>query len=302
MKMQQRDLEYFKAIASHGHLGRAAEELELSQPALSQSLRRLERAVKTKLVERTPKGVTLTRVGVALLANVERLRLAHDDVLREILEIGQGVTGNVRIGADTGWTHLLARACELLMNSSPGITIDIEGGAPPPRFEALAQGELDFVISSTPVNDEGLVEEIFHMEEFAVYASLAHRLAKRKEVTFEELSRERWALPQRTGGPFQRSVMAELLARGFSGPVIAMVSWEADVRSRLIAVTDLLGYSSRRFAEQAARQYPIKVLRVKGYSWSRACAVVYRKGGYLTPAARRLMEYLKVAAKEEAKR
>jgi DNA-binding transcriptional LysR family regulator len=166
----------------------------------------------------------------------------------------------------------------------------------------LERGELDFVISSTPAEREGLIEEIFHYEEFAVYASLNHRLARHKEVTFVQLSRERWALPHRTGGPFQRSIATELAARGFSSPTVAMISWEADVRARLIGVTDMLGYSSRRFAEEAALKYPIKVLRVKGYSWWRPCAVVYRKGGYLTPAARRLLEYVKIAAKEEGRR
>ena len=58
--MQLRDLEYFAAVAEHGNLGRAAEALDLSQPALSKSVRRLELWAGTKLVQRTPKGVELT--------------------------------------------------------------------------------------------------------------------------------------------------------------------------------------------------------------------------------------------------
>jgi len=53
--MELREIEYFAVIAEHGHLGRAAEVLGLSQPALSKSLRRLEQALQAKLVKRTSK-------------------------------------------------------------------------------------------------------------------------------------------------------------------------------------------------------------------------------------------------------
>ena len=64
-----RDIEYFIAIAKHGNLGRTAETLGLSQPALSKSLRRLESVLQTKLVKKVPKGVELTTVGTAFLAH-----------------------------------------------------------------------------------------------------------------------------------------------------------------------------------------------------------------------------------------
>ena len=68
--MELRDIEYFAVIAEHGHLGRAADVLGLSQPALSKSLRRLEQALQVKLVKRTPKGVELSAEGSVLLLRV----------------------------------------------------------------------------------------------------------------------------------------------------------------------------------------------------------------------------------------
>ena len=65
--MELRDIEYFTVVAEHGNLGRAAEALGLSQPALSKSLRRLEHEIGAKLVKRTPKGVELSAEGMALL-------------------------------------------------------------------------------------------------------------------------------------------------------------------------------------------------------------------------------------------
>src|SRR5690348_18491559 len=97
--MNLRDIEYFAVVAQHGHLGRAAEELGLSQPALSMSLRRLERSAQAKLVKRTPKGVELTAVGAAPLSHAARLRLARDDLARELADLAHGHAGQLRIGA-----------------------------------------------------------------------------------------------------------------------------------------------------------------------------------------------------------
>src|SRR6478609_8832206 len=97
--MELRDIEYFAVIAEHGHLGRAADTLGLSQPALSKSLRRLERALQVKLVRRIPKGVELTTEGSVLFLRVRELRLSLQSVVREIADVSQGRVGHLRVGA-----------------------------------------------------------------------------------------------------------------------------------------------------------------------------------------------------------
>src|SRR3990172_3075862 len=99
MTMDLRDIEYFAVIAEHGHLGRAAEALGLGQPALSISLRRLESSAGAKLVKRTPKGVELTDIGSTLLSHVRRLKLAREDLAREVSDLAHGQAGHLRIGA-----------------------------------------------------------------------------------------------------------------------------------------------------------------------------------------------------------
>ena len=100
--MELRDLEYFAAIAEYGHLGRAAEALGLSQPALSKCLRRLEKAVDAKLVMRTPKGVALTSVGAALRTHAKRLSLSLTDVVHEAADLSQGVPAICTLAVERG--------------------------------------------------------------------------------------------------------------------------------------------------------------------------------------------------------
>src|ERR1700752_4829036 len=114
--MELRDIEYFAVIAEHGNVRRAAETLQLSPPALSMSLRRLEKAMGAKLVMRTPKGVELTAVGSALQAQVGRIRLTLDDVTREAADLSHGRAGHLRIGASGGNSEMfLPEVCSTLL-------------------------------------------------------------------------------------------------------------------------------------------------------------------------------------------
>src|SRR5690242_16494831 len=97
MKHQLRDIEYFSEIAERGNVARAAEALNLSQPALSKSLRRLEKTMQAKLVKRLSRGIELTDVGKELYWHVHRLRLSLDDMTRAVTDLSQGRTGHLRI-------------------------------------------------------------------------------------------------------------------------------------------------------------------------------------------------------------
>src|SRR5687768_6660278 len=146
--MDLRDIEYFAVIAEHRHLGRAAEALGLGQPALSISLRRLERAAEAKLVKRTPKGVELTDVGSALLSHVRRLQLARDDLAREVADLAHGRTGHLRIGASPANAEgFLPKACSELLMEAPKVTLNVATLDNNALLPALRGGELALVVT-----------------------------------------------------------------------------------------------------------------------------------------------------------
>src|SRR5690349_9064390 len=119
--MELRDIEYFAVVAEHGNLRRAAESLGLSQPALSKSLRRLEKSMAAKLVRRIPKGVELTTVGAALCTQARRIRLTLDDVVREAADLSQGRAGHLRIGASPVDFEELPKAFATLLKDAPNV-------------------------------------------------------------------------------------------------------------------------------------------------------------------------------------
>src|SRR5262245_12731396 len=118
--MEWRDVEYFAIVAEHGHVGRAANALRLSQPALSKSLRRLEQDLQVKLVKRTPKGIALTAEGSVLLLRVRDLRLSLQSLRREIMDVGEGRVGLARVGVGfPGPEHFLSAAFAMLLKDAP---------------------------------------------------------------------------------------------------------------------------------------------------------------------------------------
>ncbi len=299
MNRQLRDIEYFSVVAEHGNLGRAAEALGLSQPALSKSLRRLEQSMQAKLVKRTSKGVELTTVGAALFSHVRRLRLSLDDVTREVADLSQGRAGHLRIGIAPGFAiHLVPAACAALLKEAPRVTFKVTVLDREASLSALRHGELDLALTTLQApRHEDLVEEYLFEDEFVVYASADHRLAKKRRVTLADLAQERWAVTAFNAAAPQRFKQVFLDA-GLPPPAIAMESNSLPLRNQLLASSDLLGFAAKRLVRQAAPHSRFAELRVRDLTYTRRAGVMYRKDAYLSPAARRFIEILKTTAKE----
>ena len=299
--MELRDIEYFAVVAEHAHLGRAAEALGLSISALSKSLRRLEASMQAKLVRRTPKGVELTVEGNALLSRVRGLRLSLADVTREIADLNQGRTGHLRVGAHPGvFPDLLGLACGALFKDAPKVALDLTIAGNDELLPALRNGELDLIVNAIPGSPyEDLVHEYLYGDEIVVYASAEHRLADKKQVTLADLAQERWVMPTPNFPSWQRLYRA-FEDQGLAQPRIAMVTSSVSMRLNVVAYSDLLGLILRRLVRQAAPRYRLVELSVKELTWQLDSAVSYRKGTYLSPAARRFIEILKATASKVA--
>ena len=296
MKIEQRDLEYFAAVAEHGNLGRAAEALALTQPALSMSLRRLERATGSKVVRRTSKGIALTDAGATLLKHVNRLRLAHEDILREVSDIGQARAGHLRLG-----THLamsaawVAAACGRLLKEAPRVTMALTVASRPELLRALRAGELDMLVTTAgSLDGEDLAQEHLEDYEYVVCCARRHRLARSKRLVCADLVNERWVIREghnpllRLQGVFEK--------RGLPPPKVAVTSPLAEFGLRIVAASDALGHFGHAVTQEASKRLPLAVLRIEDWvSVRNQSAIIYRRDAYLSPAARRLIDLIKVA-------
>jgi DNA-binding transcriptional LysR family regulator len=133
--MDLRQLEYFAAVARRRHFGRAAEDLYVTQSAVSQQVLRLEEELGLALLRRTPKGVELTPAGAELLERAERI-LADVASARAAMEDQAGsLRGAVRVAAASGDGMRLAPAIAKFHDEHPGVRV------------ALRQARLDEVLA-----------------------------------------------------------------------------------------------------------------------------------------------------------
>lgn len=297
--MEARDLKYFAVVAEQRNLRRAAEALDISQPAVSKSLRRLEKWARAKLVDRTPKGVELTAVGAAVLMHARRLKLYLDDVDHEVTDLSQGHAGHLQIGATlAAFANPVEQAYVRLLADSPKVTLNVLLGGHEALMSALRKGELELVVSGLPASPyEGLIHEPVFDDAYVVYASANHRLAGRRHLTIADIAQERWALVE-SGTVLNRKLRRMYEDAGFPPPVIAMETAAIAPKISLVAASDVLGFTARRFLRDVAAHLHVAELDVRGLPWIRAVGVSYRKGAYRSPLARRFIEVLKTTAKE----
>ena len=148
------NLEYYKVFYYVNQLGSitaAAEQLCISQPAVSQAVKQLERALGVTLFIRTAKGVRLTEEGKTLAGYVERgmeCLLKGEEAMDRLRNLERG---SVRIGAsDMTLRFYLLPYLERFHEEYPGIHVNVSNGPTPETIGLLEQGDIDFAVVSTP--------------------------------------------------------------------------------------------------------------------------------------------------------
>jgi len=291
--MELRDIEYFAVVAQHGNVRRASEALGLSPPALSKSLRRLEDAMQAKLVERTPKGVALTPVGAALLAQVHRLRVVLQDIHREAEDLTHGRAGHLRIGVGATTVEDLPQLCAGLLQQAPGLTVQVVVADNDVMVPALCNGELDMIFNVIPgAPPPGCVQEHLFDDEFVVCASAEHPLAKRRRVAMADLVHEQWTLSAPAVLNVQH-LCQKLQAGGLPPPRVAVEARPLRLRLQICASTHLLSFTARWTLKLVEPHLRLRELPVDDLRWRRQLGVIYRNASYLPPAARRLIALLR---------
>lgn len=292
--MELRDLEYFTVVAEQGNLGRAAEMLGLSQPALSKSIARLEDAMEVKLFRRTAKGMDLTAEGSLLLSRARELRQTLRNVAREVSDVSRGHAGHIKIGVgpNANDEFLLAAITELL-TAEPRITMKVVVSDIDEILPALQSGQIDVVFNLMVFKPPpGLVYIPLREDVCVVCCAANHRLAGRTHVPLSELSEERWALGE-PGLPTQQRLHEVFRDNGLEPPRIALEARLLSLRLEAAANTGLLLYTSQALATRfAAGKFALKALPVKELRWVRSIGVLHREEPYLSPAVRRFIEIL----------
>src|SRR4051794_16774434 len=188
-------LRVFLAVADERSFSRAAAKVHLTQPAVSQTVRRLERALGEELFDRSSKSGTLTDAGTMLRNYAQRLvRLAEEteSAVRELRDLRRG---RVLIGANEAAVHTLLPLIGRFRTTYPDIAIDVRRVPARQIAVEVQQGSLDFGALTFHPTEEGLLEVAVGTDELVLLVPPSHRLAERRPVAMEDIAEEPGGAP-----------------------------------------------------------------------------------------------------------
>ena len=182
--MQSRLLECFLAVAESGTITEAANSLNVSQPALTKSIQRLEASLGAPLFDRTSTGVALTRYGSILHHHAKIMENEYRHALARIEELRDGRSGAVRIGAGPIWiVAILPPIVAQFQRENPGVEISLVGGVIDTLVPDLLNGNLDVICVSLdfPNRSEIVKQPLFDVRHVLI-ADPSHPLSKKSDV------------------------------------------------------------------------------------------------------------------------
>ena len=296
--LKLRHLQLLVSLDQFRHLGRAAEFLSQTQPAVSKSLAEIERMFgldlfvrSTRGTEPTPYGATVVRFARSVLADFARTR-------GEIAAVASGAAGRVSVGAMVVATPcLLARAVALLKQRSALTLVSVEEGDQTRLLPRLRVGELDLFVGRLEPGYAApdLETEALYDEPMCVVARPDHPLARKSRPTWAELIDLPWVVPPAWAS--SRVKLDQMFYKhGLNPPVDLIESASFLVTLTFLRERGAIAFVARSVADFLAREGLASALALPVPIELPAVGLITLRGRQRTPACLQLMACLREAA------
>jgi LysR family transcriptional regulator, regulator for genes of the gallate degradation pathway len=284
------------AIVENGSINKAAELLHVSQPALTRNIAKLEQRLKAPLLDRSPKGVTLTPFGLAVLERAKIVKAELHNAVVDVEALKSNAAGRLRIGATPMvLSYFLPGTLEILHKDAPHIEIQVTEGIRPHLLGQLRLGYLDVVVSTAPYEGEEVdisQHALFELE-LAIVVRPQHPLAGRADLTLTELAGHPWILP-RADSSLSRHLEKEFRKAGAAFPRSSIQISSAEAIKSLVSATDLIAVLPSRTVQQDLVSGMFTALRGTWNFESRTVAAFFRHGARQTSLLARLTTSLRL--------
>ncbi|MEV0113754.1 LysR substrate-binding domain-containing protein [Streptomyces sp. NPDC050844] len=288
--MQFQQLLYFVAVAETRHFTRAAEQVHVSQPSLSQQVRALEKELGAELFSRARGNIALTDAGEALLPLARRILADADTARIEVQELAQLRRGRIRLGATPSvCTGLLPEVLRAFHDRHPGIQLLLEEGGSHDLVRELARGALDLALVVLPLpSPSPALTTVELLREDLVVVSSPDAPGLGKTVRVADLEQHRLVM-FRHGYDLRELTVAACRAAGFE-PDFAVEGGEMDAVLGFVQAGLGVAVVPRMVAERAGRGLRMTPLARPGLH--RTIALAHRSDVAPPRAARELQRML----------
>ncbi len=296
--MDYRKVQFFLTAVRCGSLSEAAAELEVSQPALSKSIKALEKSLGVPLLERGRFGVSPTPFGQALMQHGQVVEAELRHALGEIDALKGAQRGHVIVGCGpTEANRLLPKALVAWQRQHPELKVTVLYGLNESLMPWVKQGEVDFALSSVPARsaDADLVHETLFTESAVVVARSEHPLGLRRQVQPSDLLAQTWVLPRQR--ELERLAFDDFfIAHQLTPPKAQIETTSTVLMKALVMQSDALTFIPQELIHWEAQAGQLQALRVAGTDWARRVGITRRRSGSTSAASKSLQEGLRQVA------
>jgi DNA-binding transcriptional LysR family regulator len=298
-RLRLRDLHVFFMVVQTGSLAKAAAQLNVSQPAVSQLIADMEHALRAKLFDRSSRGVMLTAYGRILL---NRGRAAFDELKQGISEIeflSEPESGEVKFGCPEGLAPILPPIIESFSLQHPRIILDIYEEEFSTFAGKLRSRSMDFVLqrlhghppSADPTFEDLDVETLFD-DELVIAVGAKHAFGRRRRLDLADLLDEPWILANPPS--WNHRVLAEACRlRGLRMPKVALSTFSTHIRTSMVGSGRFVATFPKSVAAFYADRFELKILNITLPQPPWPAAILTLKNRTMAPAAHLFLDHVR---------
>ncbi|MES2185032.1 MAG: LysR family transcriptional regulator [Pseudomonadota bacterium] len=296
-RLKMRQLLLVSSLGETRNLRRSAAALAMTQPTATKLLHELESALGALLFERSQRGMTPTSAGLTMIRHARGLMADVDAASEEIQALAEGASGMVTVGAMASTAStVLPRATAALAARHPRLRIAIQEGTHAMLVDALRKGDVDFVLGRVMggADMDDLDHEVLYQDEFCIVSGARHPLARRRKISLDALTGQRWILPH-SSAPLRQRLDILFMAQAQDRPRYAVESVSLLTNMQMLQEGAMLGVMPLDIARHFAHIGQLRILPVQLGGLYGPVALVTRRGRDLSPAARLFVDEIKTA-------
>jgi DNA-binding transcriptional LysR family regulator len=308
-RLRIRDLYILSTVVKSGSMVKAARQLAMSQPAVSEAIANLEHVLRVRLLDRSPKGIEPTIYANAML---RRSTTVFDELkqgVRDIEFLADPSSGELKVGyTDTlTATVLVPQIVERFSERYPRVITHTDlVSSPALKFSSLINRTYDLVLarSTTPTTDDVPVDDVnverLFDDPLVIVVGTSSRWAHRRKIDLAELNDEPWILSAPGGWSYER-VAEAFKIRGLRVPTANLVTHSIDLRAKLLTNGRFITAIPRSVVRLDANRTHFKMLPVDLPVRPWLVTMLTLKNRTLSPLVERFMECARGVAKPLAK-
>jgi DNA-binding transcriptional LysR family regulator len=289
--MQIENFKIFADLVETKSFSKSAKLNGITQSAVSQQARAMERHFKTLLIDRSQKQFQLTREGQRVYESAKEILHTYDKLLSELQEMKKVISGTIRISTIYSiGLHELPPYIKKFLHDYPSVNVRVEYRRSNLVYEDILHNSVDFGLVAFPVKQRQIEAIAFRNDHLVLIAHPNHPLAKKGDIELKELAGQKF-IGFDPDIPTRKAV--DQIFRDYKLEIEPVMEFDnIETVKRAVEIDHGIAIVPMATVHQEIQQGTLSAIHFKGKDFTRPLAILHRKGRVLTPAMKKFIETL----------